>query len=51
MPWPNSDSTSTHPRFDLDRGLVAVSSFYLDRYLSMHYVDEEVRKISDTPTS
>ena len=28
---------------DLDRELVAISTFYLDKYLSTHYVDEEVR--------
>lgn len=33
-------------RFDLDRGLVAISSFYLDRYLSMHYVDEELFQLA-----
>jgi len=30
-------------RFHLDRELVAISTFYLDKYLSTHYVDEEVR--------
>lgn len=29
---------------DLDREIVSVSTFYLDKYLSMHYVDEEVRE-------
>eukprot|EP00585_Thalassiosira_rotula_P003834 CAMPEP_0196159844 /NCGR_PEP_ID=MMETSP0910-20130528/46526_1 /TAXON_ID=49265 /ORGANISM="Thalassiosira rotula, Strain GSO102" /LENGTH=239 /DNA_ID=CAMNT_0041424769 /DNA_START=475 /DNA_END=1194 /DNA_ORIENTATION=- len=29
-------------RFDLDRELVSISTFYLDRYLSMKYVDEEL---------
>ena len=28
---------------DLDREIVSISTFYLDKYLSMHYVDEEVR--------
>jgi hypothetical protein len=31
---------------DLDRELVNISTFYLDRYLSMKYVDEEVRETS-----
>lgn len=29
-------------RFDLDRELVSVSTFYLDQYLSIHYVDAEL---------
>ncbi|KAL7536937.1 hypothetical protein ACHAXR_007492 [Thalassiosira sp. AJA248-18] len=29
-------------RFDLDREIVSVSTFYLDQYLSLHYVDEEL---------
>ena len=28
---------------DLDREIVGISTFYLDRYLSMNYVEEEVR--------
>lgn len=28
---------------DLDREIVSISTFYLDQYLSMTYVDEEVR--------
>lgn len=28
-------------RFDLNRDLVCISTFYMDRYLSMNYVDEE----------
>ena len=30
-------------RFDLSREIVSISTFYLDQYLSKHYVDEEVR--------
>jgi len=29
-------------RFDLSREVVSISSFYLDQYLSKHYVDEEL---------
>mmetsp|Transcript_22450 Transcript_22450/g.47265 ORF Transcript_22450/g.47265 Transcript_22450/m.47265 type:complete len:316 (-) Transcript_22450:73-1020(-) len=29
-------------RFDLDREIVSISTFYLDRYLATHYVDEEL---------
>mmetsp|Transcript_7015 Transcript_7015/g.12288 ORF Transcript_7015/g.12288 Transcript_7015/m.12288 type:complete len:202 (-) Transcript_7015:348-953(-) len=29
-------------RFDLDREIVSISTFYLDKYLSMHYVDKEL---------
>ena len=30
---------------DLSREIVSISTFYLDKYLSKHYVDEEVRSV------
>ena len=37
---------------DLSREIVSISAFYLDQYLSKHYVDEEVRHIlcADVPS-
>ena len=29
-------------QFDLDREIVSISTFYLDRYLSLHFVDEDL---------
>ncbi len=31
------------PKKGLDREIVSISTFYLDRYLSMNYVDKQVR--------
>lgn len=33
-------------RFDLDREIVSISTFYMDQYLSRHYVDEELFQLA-----